>query len=101
MKFATSDLRSSRCPGSRRRDRKLMSTLPDYMLAAHSPSRLWTTISRSAISVVGVCADASIIITGSILGGAIYQEAAYGTLGPLLDFLKIGCVAAVTFVLLS
>src|SRR5438552_9430632 len=78
-----------------------MSILPDYLLAADSPSRLWTNVSRSTISMVGVFSDAAVIIAVSILSGAIYHEADYGAAGSLLNFVKVGSVAAGTFVLPS
>ena len=51
--------------------------------------------------MVGVFSDAAVIIAVSILSGAIYHEAAYGAAGSLLNFVKVGSVAAGTFVLPS
>ena len=72
--------------------------MPSYLIAA-TPLRWWNTVARRAISVVNVAVDAAVIIVISLLTGLAYHELVYGSLGPLADFVAVGCAAASIFTL--
>ena len=76
-----------------------MTFMPHSLLVGARPSRWWITFARHTVSVVGVLADALVIIGISLLVGAAYHMVVYGTSGPLGSFLGVGAVAAGLFAL--
>src|SRR5438552_516908 len=74
-----------------------MTFMPHSLLVAARPTR-WTTLARHTVSVLGVLADAMVIIGISVLMGSSYHLAVYGSTGPLVSFLGVGITTAGLFV---
>src|SRR4051812_45139399 len=75
-----------------------MTFMPHSLLAAARPTRWWA-FARQTVHVVGVLADAIVIIGISVLMGAAYHLAVYGDVGPLMSFFGAGATTAGLFVL--
>ena len=78
-----------------------MSIMTGHLLAATRPLRWWITLTRSTVSLVAIMVDATAIVAIAALMGTVYHLAAYGDAGPTGDFLKVGGVATLIFVLPS
>ena len=76
-----------------------MTLLPHSLLVAAQPARWWATFARQTVSVAGVVADAAAIMSMSVLMGASYHMAVYGSAGPIVSFIGAGGTAAGLFVL--
>jgi Undecaprenyl-phosphate glucose phosphotransferase len=77
-----------------------MAILPHSTLTTAARStRWWSAVARHGVSVMGLVADAAVIIAVSVLVGLVYHLATYHHVGPLREFVAIGTTAASIFVL--
>jgi len=76
-----------------------MNIAPKYLPVLAGHTRRWVTVSRRLISVVGVLADAGVIIAMSCITGAIYHQVFYANPGSFTAFAQVGLAAAIIFVL--
>jgi Undecaprenyl-phosphate glucose phosphotransferase len=76
-----------------------MTFLPHSMFAVARPARWWSAFARYAIGIAGVLADVAVILGVSVLVGVAYHLEAYGALGPMNSFVRVGLSAASVFVL--
>jgi Undecaprenyl-phosphate glucose phosphotransferase len=69
-------------------------------IAPASGRSYWrSALARSVVSLIGVAADAAIIIAASALTSSVYHFVVYGWIGPWTDSLLIGGAAASIFML--
>ena len=76
-----------------------MSIMTGHLLAAASPMRWWVTLTRNAVSVVAIAADAIVIVAMAVLLGLAYHLVIYADVGPSLSLVEVGVVTATVFVL--
>jgi hypothetical protein len=75
-----------------------MTAIPE--IASASGRSYWrTALARSVVSLIGIAADAAVIIAVSELTSAIYHFMVYDAIGPWTDSLLIGGAAASIFML--
>jgi Undecaprenyl-phosphate glucose phosphotransferase len=64
-----------------------------------APGPRWFTASRGMVATAAMAADALIIVGVAGLMGALYHGLVYGDLAPIPQFVNLGCVAAIIFIL--